>query len=144
MHHGTRGALRQGAAKKPLSGQKPDEANVNDPGVFMRGVSRIIGASMRSCSFLTACLVLVVATAAQAETHLFIVANTGDGYGVDQCLVKGEKCGAHAALSYCRSRDFARATSYRRAEPGEIAGALPARNCQRGRCNWYVAITCER
>ena len=110
----------------------------------MRGVSRVIGASMRSCPFLLACLVLIAATAVQAETRLFIMANTGDGYGVDQCLVKGEKCGAHAALSYCRSRDYARATSYRRAEPSEIAGALPARNCQRGRCNFYVAITCER
>lgn len=99
---------------------------------------------MRSCPPLLACLLLLAPAAAQAETHVFIVANAGDGYGVDQCLVKADKCGAHAALSYCRSRDFARATSYRRAEPGEIATAAPGRNCQRGRCNWYVAITCER
>jgi hypothetical protein len=101
---------------------------------------------MRSFPPLLACLFLTAATAAQAETRVFIVANEGDGYGVDQCLAKGEKCGAHAALSYCRSRDFAHATSYRRAGPDEITGAVPkfARNCSHGRCNGYVAITCER
>lgn len=101
---------------------------------------------MRSFPPLLVCLFLVATTAAQAETRVFIIANEGDGYGVDQCLAKGEKCGAHAALSYCRSRDFAHATSYRRADPDEIAGAAPksARNCPRGRCNAYVAITCER
>jgi len=36
----------------------------------------------------------------------FIIANQADGYGVDQCLAKGDKCGAHAARSYCQSREF--------------------------------------
>jgi len=101
---------------------------------------------MRSFPPLLVCLLLVATTAAQAETRVFIIANEGDGYGVDQCLAKGETCGAHAALSYCRSRDFAHAISYRRADPDEITGAAPksARNCPRGRCNAYVAITCER
>ena len=99
---------------------------------------------MRSLTTLLACLFL--AAAARAETKVFIIANEADGYGVDQCLAKGDKCGAHAALSYCRSRDFAEASSYRRVDPEEITGSLPKAggNCPRGGCNEYVAITCER
>ena len=89
---------------------------------------------------------LATVTAAQAETRVFIIANEGDGYGVDQCLAKGDKCGAHAALSYCRSRDFAEASSYRRVEPDEITGSVPkdTAKCPRGRCGEYVAIECAR
>ena len=99
---------------------------------------------MRSLTTLLACLFL--AAAARAETKIFIIANEADGYGVDQCLAKGDKCGAHAALSYCRSRDFAEASSYRRIDPAEITGSVPkaAGNCPRGRCNEYIAITCQR
>src|SRR5215813_15530602 len=95
---------------------------------------------MRSFPPLLVCLFLTATTAAQAETRVFIIANEGDGYGVDQCLAKGEKCGAHAALSYCRSRDFAQASSYRRVDPDEITGAVPkgAGHCARGRCDDYV------
>jgi hypothetical protein len=75
-----------------------------------------------------------------------IVENQADGYGVDQCLARGEKCGAHAALSYCQSRDFAQATSYRRVDPEEITGSVPKSggNCSHGGCDEYVAITCQR
>jgi hypothetical protein len=99
---------------------------------------------MRSLTTLLACLFL--AAAARAETKVFIIANEADGYGVDQCLAKGDKCGAHAALSYCRSRDFAEASSYRRVDPEEITGSVPkaAGNCRHGGCNEYVAITCQR
>jgi hypothetical protein len=101
---------------------------------------------MQFLTTLLACLVLVAATAARAETKVFIIANESDGYGVDQCLAKGDKCGAHAALSYCRSRDFAEASSYRRIDPEEITGSVPkgGRNCPHGGCNEYVAITCQR
>ena len=94
---------------------------------------------------LLACAFIFTAPAS-AETRVFIVANHADGYGVDQCLAKGEKCGAHAALSYCRSRDFAQASSYRRVDPDEITGSVPktAKNCGRGSCEEYVAITCQR
>ncbi len=97
------------------------------------------------CLF-SACPLLAGATIAQAETRVFIIANESDGYGVDQCLAGGEKCGAHAALSYCRSRDFAQASSYRRVDPDEITGSVPksSGNCPRGGCNEYVAITCQR
>ena len=92
---------------------------------------------MRSLTTLIACLFL--AAAAHAETKVFIIANEADGYGVDQCLAKGDKCGAHAALSYCRSRDFAQASSYRRVDPDEVTGSVPkaAGNCPRGGCNEY-------
>ena len=99
---------------------------------------------MRFLTTLLACLFL--AAAARAETKVFIIANEAGGYGVDQCLAKGDKCGAHAALSYCRSRDFAEASSYRRVDPEEITGSVPktAGKCLRGGCNEYVAITCQR
>ena len=88
----------------------------------------------------------LAATAASAESRVFIVANQADGYGVDQCLANGDKCGAPAARSYCQSRDFAQASSYRRVEPDEITGSVPkdAKNCAHGACDAYVAITCQR
>jgi hypothetical protein len=101
---------------------------------------------MRTLSALLACASLLTAAAASAETRVFIVANQADAYGVDQCLAKGEKCGAHAASSYCQSRDFAQATSYRRVDPAEITGSLPKEtaNCPHRGCGEYVAITCQR
>jgi len=101
---------------------------------------------MRILPALLACVSFLTAAAAAAETRVFIVANQADAYGVDQCLAKGDKCGAHAAHSYCQSRDFAQATSYRRVEPDEITGSLAkdGAKCHRGTCGEYVAITCQR
>jgi len=101
---------------------------------------------MRSVPALLASAVLLLATAASAETRVFIVANHADGYGIDQCLARGEKCGAHAARSYCQSRDFAQASAFRRVDPDEITGSVPkpGGNCARGGCDEYVAITCQR
>jgi hypothetical protein len=100
----------------------------------------------RSFPALLASAFVLVATAAFAETRVFIVANHADGYGIDQCLAKGEKCGAHAARSYCQSHDFAQASTYRRVEPDEITGSVPrdGANCPHGGCGEYVAITCQR
>jgi hypothetical protein len=85
-------------------------------------------------------------TAAAAESRVFIVANQADSYGIDQCLATGHKCGAHAARSYCQSRDFAQASSYRRVDPDEITGSVPkdGPNCVHGGCDEFVAITCQR
>jgi len=93
-----------------------------------------------------ACAFVALGSAASADSRVFIIANQADGYGVDQCLAKGEKCGAHAARSYCQSRDFALATSYRRVDPDEITGSVPkaGSDCHHGGCNEYVAITCQR
>ncbi|SHG85237.1 hypothetical protein SAMN05443248_2859 [Bradyrhizobium erythrophlei] len=96
-------------------------------------------------SALSACVFLFAASAATADSRVFIIANQADGYGVDQCLAKGEKCGAHAARSYCQSHDFVQASSYRRVDPDEITGSVPTgSNCNRAGCNEYVAITCQR
>ncbi len=101
---------------------------------------------MRSLSALLTCAFVAAASAASADSRVFIVANQSDGYGVDQCLARGEKCGAHAARSYCQSRDFADASSYRRIEADEITGSVPKAggNCSYAGCSDYVAITCQR
>lgn len=90
-------------------------------------------------------LALFAATA-WADSRMFIVANQADGYGIDQCLAEGERCGAHAAHSYCRSRDFAQAIAYKRVRPHEMTDSIPesTRSCRHSGCNEYVAITCQR
>ena len=102
---------------------------------------------MRSVSASLACLFIFTGSAASADSRVFIITNQADGYGVDQCLARGAKCGAHAARSYCQSRDFSQATAYRRVDPDEITGAVPAGvagKCVGGNCSEYVAITCQR
>ncbi len=101
---------------------------------------------MRFRSVFFACTFIFTASAALADSRVFIIANHDDGYGVDECLARGDKCGAHAARSYCQSRDFAQATAYRRVDPDEITGAVPeaAGNCSGGACGEYIAITCQR
>src|SRR5260370_31840063 len=112
----------------------------------MRAILSFIGAAMRSLPALSACVFLFAASAASADSRVFIIANQADGYGVDQCLARGDKCGAHAALSYCRSRNFAEVSSHRRADPDEITASVPnaAQTCGHVRCREYVAITCQR
>jgi len=102
---------------------------------------------MRFPSALLICAFVFAASAASADTKVFIIANQADGYGVDQCLAKGDKCGAPAARAYCQSRDFAQATSFRRVDPDEITGSVPkasSEKCGHAGCNEYVAITCQR
>jgi hypothetical protein len=102
---------------------------------------------MRFPSALIACALLSSATTADADSRVFIIANQADGYGIDQCLARSEKCGAHAARSYCQSREFAQATAYRRVDPDEITGAVPrggSEKCTGSGCGEYVAITCQR
>jgi hypothetical protein len=102
---------------------------------------------MRFLSALIACSFILAASSASADSRVFIIANEADSYGVDQCLARGDKCGAHAARSYCQSRDFAQATNYRRVDPDEITGAVPRGandKCSGSGCGEYVAITCQR
>ena len=81
---------------------------------------------MRLPSALIASALLLAATsAASADSRIFIVANQADGYGVDECLAEGHKCGAHAARSFCQSREFAQASAYRRVERDELTAAVP-------------------
>jgi hypothetical protein len=105
------------------------------------------GVIMRLSSALIASAFLLAASAASADSRVFIVANQADGYGVDECLARGDKCGAHAARSYCQSREFAQATAYRRVDPDEVTGAVPSGGgdkCSGHGCGEYVAITCQR
>jgi hypothetical protein len=101
---------------------------------------------MRSICALVPCVLLLATSIASADSRVFIVANQPDGYGVDQCLARGDKCGAHAAHSYCQSRNFAQASSYRRVDPDEITGSVPKAggSCNHLGCDEFVAITCQR
>jgi|SRR5262245_43135348 len=85
----------------------------------------------------------VMGTAALAEKRTFIIANNSDGYGVDRCLATGASCGVAAATAYCRSRDFAKAASFRKVDHDEITGAVPSTNGAGGR-DEFVAIECLR
>jgi hypothetical protein len=102
---------------------------------------------MRSISALLTCAFLLAPSIASADSRVFIIANEADGYGVDQCLARSEECGAHAARSYCQSRNFAEASAYRRVDPDEITGSIATAgggNCKHTGCGEYVAITCQR
>ena len=77
-----------------------------------------------------AAAVLLGAAAAQAEKRMFIIANDGDGYGVDRCLASGAPCGAAVATSYCKSRQFAQALSFRKVDRDDITGAIPDRRSE--------------
>lgn len=99
---------------------------------------------MRFLFTLTACISLMAAAETRADSRVFIIANQPDGYGVDECLAKGEKCGAPVARAYCQSRDFAQATDYRRIDPDEVTGAIPASTGTTGSHGEFVAITCHR
>ena len=98
-----------------------------------------------ACAFL-ACGFLHAASVASADSRVFIIANQADGYGIDECLARGEKCGAYAARSYCQSREFVSATAYRRIDPDEMTSSVPGggEKCTGAGCGEYVAITCER
>jgi len=87
------------------------------------------------------CACIVAASTASAETRIFIVANQ---FG--QCLARDVKCNTDAAHSYCRSRNFAQASTYRRVDPEEITGEIPksGKNCSHDHCDEYVAIFCQR
>ena len=101
----------------------------------MRFSSALFAAAFLACGF------LLGASAASADSRVFIVANQADGYGIDECLALGEKCGAYAARSYCQSREFASATAYRRVDPDEITSSVPGGG---EKCSGPVAITCQR
>jgi hypothetical protein len=90
---------------------------------------------------------LLGAGAAHAEKRVFIVANNGDGYGVDRCLASGAPCGEAAANSYCRTHEFGQALSYRKVDRDDITGAIPTSgpgSCRAGHCDEFVAIECSR
>jgi hypothetical protein len=94
---------------------------------------------------LAAVLCICLAGSAQAERRMFIIGADAGGYGVDRCLETGAKCGAVAANAYCRSHQYAAATSYRKVDRDDITGAIPAGGgCSGSKCDNLVAIVCTR
>ena len=95
----------------------------------------------------TIAAVLLGASAVQAEKRLFIIANNGDGYGVDRCLTSGGACGDAVANSYCRAHEFSQALSFRKVDRDDITGAIPSSgpgSCKGAACDDFVAIECSR
>lgn len=91
--------------------------------------------------------VIFGAPSARAETRVFVIANDGDGYGVDTCLISGGPCGRAVANSYCHIREFAQATSFRKVDRDDVTGSIPTANsssCHGNSCDNFVAIECSR
>ena len=103
---------------------------------------------MTFAKLLLASALVAAASSALADSRVFIVANQPDGYGIDQCLANGDRCGAPAARAYCETHNFKTASAYRRLDPDEVTGTIPAsggQKCSGRSCaSEYVAITCER
>jgi hypothetical protein len=93
---------------------------------------------------LVAASLVATSLAASAETKIFFVENQPDGYGIDQCLASGAKCGRPMASAYCQSRQFGEAVSYRKAEPEEMSKATGDAACSASGCIEFVAIECQR
>jgi hypothetical protein len=86
------------------------------------------------------------AASAQDQKRIFIVTSNSGDYRAARCLENGEKCGAAMAAAYCKSRDYARALSYRKVARQEITGGVPVGEaaCGGGKCEDFVAIECAR
>jgi hypothetical protein len=112
------------------------------------GRNAALGDCMRSGIAVAAvAAILLGAGAAHAEKRVFIVANNGDGYGVDRCLASGAACGTAAANSYCRTHEYGQAVSFRKVDRDDITGAIPASgpgSCHGAQCDAFVAIECSR
>jgi hypothetical protein len=93
---------------------------------------------------LVASAVVAPVRPASAETKIFFVENQPDGYGIDQCLASGAKCGKPMARAYCQSRQFGEAVSFRKAEPEEMPKEAGEAACTANGCVDYVAIECQR
>ena len=104
-----------------------------DMGIFGRLALAVAGAAL-------------LGAPAAAESHIFIVANSADGYGIDRCLANGEPCGVPVATAYCQSQSFVQAKSFRKIERDDITGAVPTsgKNACAGSCDSFVAIECAR
>jgi hypothetical protein len=102
---------------------------------------------MRVSSAVVASIAMMLALSPVcAEKRIFIITSNSSGYGVDRCLSTGGKCGDAVASSYCHSKEFAKALSFRKVDRDDITGAIPGEkeNCPRGVCEDYVAIECSR
>jgi hypothetical protein len=82
-------------------------------------------------------------SAADAENRTFVIADSSDGYGVDQCLATGARCGTLIADAYCQSRDFSKAASFHRVESGEVTGSIATKAAAKVGAPFF-AIECAR
>jgi hypothetical protein len=102
---------------------------------------------MRSLRLAALAAALALAAPAAAETQIFLI-DSADGYGIDRCLVDGERCGQAVATALCRSNAFAKAVQFGRVDAEEITGTLPGglplKRCEGPSCPVQVAITCSR
>jgi hypothetical protein len=109
---------------------------------------------MRVVAAAAAFTALLLTSGAQAEKqaekpvdrHIFVIANDGDGYGVDRCLAASAACGTTVANAYCHAHEYAQALSFRKVEAGDISGAITtdAASCSGSHCGEFVAIECSR
>jgi hypothetical protein len=101
---------------------------------------------MRALLAMFIAAIVLGASPARAEKHVFIIANNPDGYGIDRCLAEGGHCGTAAATAYCKSREFTKAMSFRKVDRDEITGAIPVNGgvCGGSNCEQFVAIECAR
>jgi hypothetical protein len=101
---------------------------------------------MRSLAAILGLAYVLLSTVAAAETRTFVIANSADGYGVDQCLTTGARCGTLIADTYCQSQAYAKAASFRVMERAEITAAVvsAASSSWRPAPEGYVAIECTR
>jgi hypothetical protein len=90
---------------------------------------------------------LAMAGPSAAETKIFLI-DGSDAYGVDRCLLSGDRCGQLAATALCRANSFAKAIDFGRVDGTEITGTLPGglplKRCEGSACPVQVAITCQR
>jgi len=84
---------------------------------------------------LTAVFCVCLVNSAQAERRMFIITN--DALGKN----------AQAATAYCKSQEFAEASSFRKVDRDDITGAIPSGGsdgCKGPKCDDLVAIVCMR
>lgn len=90
------------------------------------------------------CVLSASLPAHASSQQTFVIAAQADGYGIDECLASGARCGAHAARAYCKSRDFADASAFRQIDPAEITASSADFACRGSACGRPIAITCAR
>jgi hypothetical protein len=113
--------------------------------ITSRLVARLV-APVALVAPLATAAVVASALPARAETKIFFVENQPDGYGIDQCLASGAKCGKPMASAYCQSRQYGGVVSYRKVDPEEIPADKASVDgaCRASRCVDFVAIECVR
>jgi hypothetical protein len=102
---------------------------------------------MRICALAALAASCLLTAPAYSETRRFVIANTPDGYGVDQCLATGASCGKLVANSYCQSQDYGQAASFKTLDRDDITNSIVSasdNSAWRTSSGAFVAIECTR